>query len=305
MTTNEPTRPAWVDSEIFPFESRWVVIDGHTVHYIDEGPKNGQAILFLHPAPGWSFSYRNQIIELRKNFRCIAPDFPGYGLSKSREGYNYTLQEQSQFLERFVEVLKLKDMIIWANDGGGPTAILALSHHTDLVKGLVVGGTFGWSLKDYPSVTRMLRLFSSGFFQAFNRYTNMLPRSLTMFGLGVKSLTEKERLHYMMPFKDRKSRNHPLKLFRTFIDSSTEEKLNLSLPAFHNKSILIQFGEKDPMTKQGWQNRWATEIPNSRVDLIPKVKHFTFEDAPEITTRNFLDWWKDQKSLLNKEISWS
>jgi haloalkane dehalogenase len=25
-------RPAWVDDELFPFESRFVEIDGHTVH---------------------------------------------------------------------------------------------------------------------------------------------------------------------------------------------------------------------------------------------------------------------------------
>jgi hypothetical protein len=27
-------RPAWVDDELFPFESRFIAIDGHTVHYV-------------------------------------------------------------------------------------------------------------------------------------------------------------------------------------------------------------------------------------------------------------------------------
>lgn len=38
------TRPAWVDDELFPFESRFVEIDGNTVHYIDEGA--GPTLLF-------------------------------------------------------------------------------------------------------------------------------------------------------------------------------------------------------------------------------------------------------------------
>ncbi len=197
----KPARPAWVDSEVYPFDSKWISIDGHTIHYVDEGPRNGQVLLFAHPAPGWSFSYRNQIIELRKNFRCIAPDFPGYGLSKAGKGYGFTLREQSKFLERFAEILKLRDMIVWANDGGGPTTILAFSQHADLVKGLVVGGTFGWSLKEYPSVTRMLRLFSGLFFQAINRYANLIPRSVATFGLGTRKLSKIEKRHYMMPFK--------------------------------------------------------------------------------------------------------
>jgi hypothetical protein len=30
-------RPAWVDDALFPFESRFVEIDGHRIHYVDEG----------------------------------------------------------------------------------------------------------------------------------------------------------------------------------------------------------------------------------------------------------------------------
>ena len=294
MTSETPRRPDWVDSQLYPFESKWIALDGHTVHYVDEGPRDWQVLLFAHPAPGWSFSYRNQIIELRKNFRCIAPDFPGYGLSTAAAGYNFTLKEQSHFLERFVEVLKLKDMVVWANDGGGPTTILAFANHSDLVRGLVVGGTFGWSLAGYPSVTRMLRIFSSSFFRAINRYANLIPRTVASFGLGVKKLSKVERQHYMMPFKERKSRNRPLKLFRTFIDPSMEEELNLSLPAYRNKRILVQFGEDDAVRSQGWPERWAKEIPKSRIHILPKVKHFTFEDAPEATTQNFLRWWEGE-----------
>jgi haloalkane dehalogenase len=51
MTVAE--RPAWVDDELFPFESRFVDIDGHSVHYVDEG--SGPTLLFLHGNPTWSF----------------------------------------------------------------------------------------------------------------------------------------------------------------------------------------------------------------------------------------------------------
>jgi hypothetical protein len=34
MVMTETRRPAWVDDELFPFESRFVAIDGHTVHYV-------------------------------------------------------------------------------------------------------------------------------------------------------------------------------------------------------------------------------------------------------------------------------
>jgi haloalkane dehalogenase len=65
-------RPAWVDAELFPFQSRFVNIDGHTVHYVDEG--SGPTLLLLHGNPTWSFVYRDVIRTLRDEFRCIALD---------------------------------------------------------------------------------------------------------------------------------------------------------------------------------------------------------------------------------------
>jgi haloalkane dehalogenase len=44
-------RAASVDDELFPFESRFAAIDGHTVHYVDEGP--GRTLL-LATGPGRS-----------------------------------------------------------------------------------------------------------------------------------------------------------------------------------------------------------------------------------------------------------
>ena len=67
-------RPAWVDNELFPFESRFAEIAGNIVHYIDEG--SGPILLMLHGNPTWSFVYREVIGSLRDQFRCVTLDFP-------------------------------------------------------------------------------------------------------------------------------------------------------------------------------------------------------------------------------------
>jgi haloalkane dehalogenase len=270
-----------------------IAIDGHMVHYVDEDSKDSPTLLFLHPSLGWSFTYRKHILKLRRFFRCVAVDFPGFGLSEAAEGYNSSLLEQSRFLERFVQVLRLNHITIWANDGAGPRAILAFANHTDLVEGLVVGGTFGWSPKDYPSVSRMLSFVSSSSFRLANRYANLFARSIA-FALGSRSLSKIEKMHYTKPFSRRNSRNRPLKLFKTFIDPKMEEMLNLSLVSFRDKRVLIQFGENDAATKWKFPERWAREIPDSRTYILPKVKHFPFEDAPDQTISNFLEWWNEK-----------
>jgi len=37
--------------------------------------------------------------------------------------------------------------------------------------------------------------------------------------------------------------------------------------------------------------REPAEIPRHSTYLLPGVKHFTFEDAPEATVENFRAWW--------------
>ena len=74
----------WVDDELFPFESRFVDIDGHSVHYVDEG--SGPTLLFLHGNPTWSFVYRDVIESLRDEFRCVAVDYPKFRLSSAAPG---------------------------------------------------------------------------------------------------------------------------------------------------------------------------------------------------------------------------
>jgi haloalkane dehalogenase len=285
-------RPEWVDGAMFPFESKWITIDGHRIHYVDEGPRRGPVLLFVHPGAGWSFTYRHQIQSLRADFRCVAPDLPGFGLSDAAEGYGFTLLEQSRVLERFVEALGLEDIIAWGNDSGGPTAVLALARDPGRVRGLVVGGTFGWPLREYPTVSGMIRLISGPVPRALNRYTNFVAWSMTTrLALGTRFLSRAERRHYTRPFKERGSRNRTLRLFASFRDRETQDRLARALPAFRDKTALIQFGSWDPMKQQGWHERWAREIPDSKIYVLPHVAHFTFEGGPEASVANFREWW--------------
>jgi len=291
---NSGKRPDWVDSDLFPFESKWIDVDGHLIHYVDEGPQSSPVLLFLHPGAGWSFTYRYHIQRLRDRFRCVAPDLPGYGLSKASNGYGFTLLEQGHALGSFVKALDLKNIVVWANDSGGPTGVLGLSEDSDRVTALVVDGTFGWSIKEYPSVSRMLRLVTNRFARLVNHYTNFLARSMgSKLALGTRTLSQKERRQYLLPFKDRNTRSHALKLYGSFNDHVTQQELNRCLSLFREKPILIQFGEGDPMTGQRWHERWAEEFPDHRVFLLPGVRHFTFEGAPEATVRNFIQWWHE------------
>ena len=181
--------------------------------------------------------------------------------------------------------------------------MLALARQPERVLGLVVGGTFGWSIKPYRMVVWPLRIFTSLLFRFVNRYTNLLAWLMgSKSALGTRSLTKAERIHYTRPFKSRNSRNRTLKLYSSFLNKTNQENLDRALDAFRDKPVLIQFGERDAMTRQHWPERWANEIQNSRTFMLPLVRHFTFEGAPEATVNNFRSWWLEMEPIESVRV---
>lgn len=85
----EERRPDWFDASLFPFESRFLEVGRARVHYVDEG--RGPVLLMLHGQRTWSFLFRHLIERLRDEFRCVALDYPGFGLSTAPSGYGFTI----------------------------------------------------------------------------------------------------------------------------------------------------------------------------------------------------------------------
>ena len=58
--------------EDYPFESRFLDLDGVRMHYLDEGA--GPPVVMVHGNPTWSYYYRHLVLALRGGHRVIVPD---------------------------------------------------------------------------------------------------------------------------------------------------------------------------------------------------------------------------------------
>src|ERR671920_404639 len=139
---SQPPRPSWLDERLYPFESRYADVGGARVHYVDEG--SGPPLLLLHGNPTWSFLYRDIIAALRDRFRCIAPDYPGFGLSSAPPGYGFMPAEHARVIERLVLELDLRDVTMMVQDGGGPIGFAAATRHPGRFARFVIGNTWAW-----------------------------------------------------------------------------------------------------------------------------------------------------------------
>tara|TARA_X000001036_G_scaffold87537_1_gene79582 strand:- start:222 stop:602 length:381 start_codon:yes stop_codon:yes gene_type:complete len=66
----------------YVFDANYINIGDLRIHYLDEGPSDGEIIFLLHGQPTWSFLFRKMIPTLTQaGYRVIAPDMVGFGKS--------------------------------------------------------------------------------------------------------------------------------------------------------------------------------------------------------------------------------
>jgi haloalkane dehalogenase len=104
----------------YPFKPNYVEIDGLRLHYIDEGPKEGEVVLMLHGQPSWSYLYRKMIPPVAKaGYRVIAVDLMGMGRSdKPVELGIHTYEQHIKWIKKFISELNLENITLFCQDWG-------------------------------------------------------------------------------------------------------------------------------------------------------------------------------------------
>jgi haloalkane dehalogenase len=104
----------------YDFDANFVELDGLRMHYVEQGPGDGEIVLLLHGEPSWSYLYRTMIPPLADaGFRAIAPDLIGFGKSdKPSRKSDYTYSAHVDWMRRFVEALDLVGINLFCQDWG-------------------------------------------------------------------------------------------------------------------------------------------------------------------------------------------
>ncbi len=267
------------DPRLFPFRSRWFESRVGPVHYLDEGV--GEPILFLHGNPTWSFLYRGIVIRLRKRFRCIALDYPGFGLSvRPTSGYEYTPGEHAGIVRDLVQHLDLKGLTVMGQEWGGPIGLRVAADELARVRALVMGNTWFWPLdsiqgKAFAYLTSMAPMQS----QIVNR--NLLVEKV--MPLGAKFPFPEEVMHqYREAMPTPGSRMGAAELAAQ-LTSATRWLAQLEADVrgrLVNVPLLLTWGLHDLMYTRPFMERFRDTFRQVRVQRLD-AKHYIQEDAPK------------------------
>jgi len=121
----------------FPFSPRFSDVAGFRMHYVDEGPADGEVVMCIHGEPTWGYLFRDLIAALAGNYRVIAPDHMGFGKSETPGHRTYRLQDRIDNIEKFVLALDLNDITLVMHDFGGPVGMGLAARHPGRIRRIV------------------------------------------------------------------------------------------------------------------------------------------------------------------------
>ncbi len=290
------------NKNLYPFKSQWMNIEGNQIHYIDVGV--GPVILFSHPPLGSSFMYRDFVQVLSRNYRCIAIDYPGFGLSKASPDYSPNLKGQAAILKKFILQLQLKKVFLLGHDTGGPSAFHVAIEKPDLFEGLILTDTIIYPVSEYPRISRMLKIVGSPFFTWLNAISNLLVRLTFSFGVRTRKLNQEEKYEYRRMFNTSAKRQMITRMLYNLRESEVFMK-NIKLgfeTILQSKPTLLIYGDQDPVHQMGIANRIHNLMPKSKLFLINGEGHFPHEGKASQMS-DIIHSWIDSLQSEDKRIN--
>ncbi|WP_433628790.1 alpha/beta fold hydrolase [Nocardia sp. CA-120079] len=285
-----PARPAWIPADLYPFADHFDEIDGSRVHYVDEG--SGPPLIMLHGNPTWSFLYRDVIIGLRDRFRCIAVDYPGFGLSQAAPGYGFSPAEHAHVVEQLLTRLDLRDATLLVQDWGGPIGFAVATRHPDRFAAFVIGNTWAWPKSD-PGTQAFSRFLGGPIGGWLILHRNFFVERIIPAGVRRKKLSPAVMDAYRGPFPTPESRK-PVHVFpREILGSATFlAEVEQGLEAVRDRPALLVWGTKDVAFRAPERRRWQQLFADHRTVLLDGAGHYIQEDAADEIVAAVIEWHK-------------
>ena len=269
----------------YDFAENYADADGLRMHYVDEGPRDGDVVLLLHGEPSWSYLYRYMIPPLRdEGFRVIAPDLVGFGKSdKPASKHAYSYASHVAWMRQFIETLNLASITLFCQDWGSLIG-LRVAAENELRFARIALGNGGLPTGDQD----MPRAFT--IWRAFARYSPWFPIGKIIQKGTVTSLSDEVVAAYDAPFPSSRykagARAFPM-LVPVTPDNAASDANRHAWKVFARwqKPFLTTFSNRDPITRGG-ETPWQETVPGARNREHVKIRnagHFLQEDkGPEL-----------------------
>ncbi|MGP3970354.1 alpha/beta fold hydrolase [Streptomyces sp. 6N223] len=274
----------------YPDPACWQTVPATGQHYVDAG--RGDPVLLLHGNPAWSYVWRHLIAALRPDFRCLAPDHVGFGLSPRPHDPDRPLTRYLDDMDALYahltaeRGLPARGWTFVVHDWGGPLGLSWARRRPGVLRRLVVLNTTGFRWPPglrLPAGLRLIREHRS--VARLAHLTNAFPRAAVRAGV-VRPMPRAVRRAYLLPYGRPRHRRYVVEVVRRIPRGTTEEIWNLLDPdgrstAWTSLPVFIGWGMRDPVFTPRVLEEWLRRHPDARVHRYAGAGHFVMEDAAD------------------------
>lgn len=266
-------------------DSRFLVIDGSLVHYRIEG--EGNPLLLIHGAFSSLHTFDCWTSLLTRDHRVIRLDLPGFGLSDSMTGHDYSIKVMVNFLTKFLDQIGIDSCDVAGSSLGGWLAWEMALRQPRRINKLVLIASAGFMEEvSIPLPFKMARTPVLGKVMKYAIKKNLLRKFLNQVFIDQKKITDElvDRYYDLITREGNPEAFHALA--NSKYRNRTNKLKNIKAPT------LIMWGEDDawlPVESGYW---FQVCIPDSRLILYEGVGHIPMEEIPERTARDLRKFLK-------------
>ncbi|MFW6171269.1 MAG: alpha/beta fold hydrolase [Planctomycetota bacterium] len=254
------------------------------MHYVDEG--QGPPLLMVHGNPTWSFYWRRLIEAFRGQYRVVAVDHVGCGLSDKPQDYPYTLARHTENLSEVVTRLGLNQATLVAHDWGGAIGLGAVLANRSRFDALVLLNTGAFPPPYIPWRIRACRVPWVGTW-AIRRWNLFARAALRMAVARPNNMPPAVRAGLLAPYD---SWNHRIAIDQFVKDIPASPRhptwqtladMAEALVELADWPVQLIWGMRDWCFRPDCLDRFLDLFPEAEVYRLDNASHYVVEDAPE------------------------
>jgi pimeloyl-ACP methyl ester carboxylesterase len=273
---------------------RYVELHGDRIAYRAAGDDRGpETLLLIHGMAGSSVTWRNVIPKLAGNYRVVAPDLLGHGLSAKPRG-DYSLGAFAVWLRDLLDQLGIPRATVVGQSLGGGIAMQFAYQHRDRCDRVVLIGSGGLG----PELNWMLRLLSAP--GAEFLLPALAPKPVLdagntvrawLISAGLRSPRGAEIWSAYSSLSDADSRHAFLRTLRSVVDYRGQAVSALNrLHMTAQLPVMLVWGDDDRIIPVAHGHAAHQAVPGSRLEILPGIGHFPHVEAPDQVTELLADF---------------
>ncbi|MFE8071745.1 alpha/beta fold hydrolase [Marinobacteraceae bacterium S3BR75-40.1] len=272
-------------SDLLPgLEKQTARVDGHRMVYWALGSRKAPPVVLVHGFGASKENWLSMALWLKRRYRLLIPDLPGFGESDYGMDRRYDYATQAERLAGWYRDMDLAPAH-WAGSSMGGGIVAALSAlHPDVVVSATLMNAAGVGAP-HPSA------IDEGLLEGENR---LVPRNYREVDRLFRLVTHKRQRIWrtvLAPVVASSMMRRNNAGHHIFHDMLTPEQSIIDLAPRISKPTYLFWGDQDAVVHASCTEVYKQLIPHARVTVLEGVGHLPMVEVPRQSARLLTDFW--------------